>query len=236
MENLSRWCENHAFRATVPLVLFLFFAAHTGLAKTYKQGVKAVIAAGLFLSALAVFLVFTGLRAESAFAQNICGITAGICFWCVFGEVCEKLDSSFGIKTGIVIGYFNLPILILLGLITGMFFMSANLHPTVFQFANSVYTIWLGHVILLTAYYHPVFGGPAPDAESKEACIKAWSRNRVVAALAALLFVALPVILISIFYVRPMGGVKPAVASGFWTVLFGWYVVEIAKKLFKISL
>ncbi|MBI5361043.1 MAG: hypothetical protein HZA48_10730 [Planctomycetes bacterium] len=236
MSELLAWCENHAFRATAIVSLFMFFIAHLGLSKACKRGKKTVITACITLSIAVVLLLFAGLRAESGFIQNITGIIAGICFWSIYGEICEKLNSSFEIKTGVEIGYCNLPILILLGFVLGMFFTSANLHPAVFQFANSVYTIWLGHVILLTAYYHPVFGGPAPNADCKEACIKTWSKNRIIAALTALLLVALPVILVSIFYVRPMGGIKPATAAGFWTVLFGWYVVEIAKKLFKLNL
>jgi len=193
---------------------------------------------GVFYALLVLIFLYAGTRSAVPLWQNILGLCAGLCWWNFYGELGDTLQAEFKVTTGIEINYGNIPFLIVLGLIFLLALRKKVInHPTYLQWANFAYINWLGHVILLTIYYAPIFGGETPHLGSAVNCWEVWSKPRIIAAFIVwgiyLLFL-MPLVL---FKLRKSENLQLKIASAFWFVIIFWSVfVEIPKKLVYMQL
>jgi len=221
------------------IILFAYFwFAHFSLSRSYKMGLEMTLAAGGFYAVVTLLFLWLGFRNQNQALKNIFGLCAGLSWWLVFGEIGDTLEAEFHVTTGIGIGYGNIPFLVVLGLIFLMALrQKAISDDTVLQWANFAYLNWLGHVVLLTVYYAPIFGGATPHLGATDNCWEIWSTPRLTAAIviwAIYLVILIPLVL---FKLRKSPDIRLKVASAFWFVILFWSVfVEIPKKLIYFRL
>ncbi|MEK7310259.1 MAG: hypothetical protein AAB038_05525 [Planctomycetota bacterium] len=234
MMNLIDKTVAYPFATTVVIMLFLFFLTHFSLSRIYPLGAKATIIAGITYLAFSAFFLLVGLNSIEPVWQNVSGLTSGIFLWCVFGEVASTLKSNHQINTRIVIGHQNIPILVLLGAILSYLLLwhPIKLHPTIWQLINTGFGTWVFHVVLLTIYYHPIFGGALVQANETIPAIKVWSKHRLIASLAVLFVYGTTLIPLVLVKLMPSPDINLKIASGYWVVILGWSFIEVAKKLF----
>jgi hypothetical protein len=229
MENVLSFLAENSFWSTVVISLVLFALAHIVLAKIYRAGVKPTIIAGLVCGLIVIGLLYYGIICGNLFLANLLGVFAGIVMWSLFGEIMETLQGKFNITTHVEIGYGHLPFLILAGIIWVLIiYAQAITNPTIFQFLFTVYAVWLGHVILLSLYYHPWLGAPLKSPEVK------WSKSRLSLTLLTLLIYA--GILCVMAFKAPAYSIQTQVCAGLWFVLLAWSFIEVAKKYFSLKL
>ncbi|MBI4834438.1 MAG: hypothetical protein HY811_06440 [Planctomycetes bacterium] len=229
MESVLSFLALYPFWSTVVISLVIFALAHIILAKIYRAGLKPTIIAGLACGLIVIGLLHYGVITDNQFFANLMGVFAGIVMWSLFGEIMETLQGKFNITTHVEIGYGHLPFLILGSLIWGLIIHTEAIeNPVIFQFLFTVYAIWLGHVILLSLYYHPWLGEPLKSPEVKA------SKLKVTLTILTLLVYA--IILIIMALKAPDYSIKTQVSTALWFVLLAWSFIEVAKKYFSLKL
>jgi len=221
----------YPFLTSFVIMLMAFALGHILPVQAYKAGKTATIIAGFIFAALALALFYFALSASLILWQGILGLGAGISFWIFYGEILETLQADFGVNTGVHISYSNWPVLIVLG---GLLGINWSLYPqsifAVDSFIVAFYGTWLFHVVLLTVYYAPVFGGEIVGKGVKNPAVKVWSKTRIMAAA----IIALIYVLLIIGLVQNMLNDLVRIIAGFLVIIMLWSVVmEIPKKLFS---
>lgn len=212
-----------------------FMLGHIIPVRMYRAGVKATVICGVLFAGLFFAFLLAGWQAESPVWQNILGLCAGICLWIFYGEVLETLQGDFKVTTGVEVNYGNIPLLIVLGLALWLAVFKHRLitDPVLLQCLNAFFGTWALHVVLLTVYYAPVFGGATVARGEKTQAIKAWSRPRLIAAFTIGLIYALILIPLVISAAIRTESIILQAACGFYLIILGWSVLmELRKKLF----
>jgi len=228
--------QDYLFLSSFVIMLIAFALSYTLTAVAYRSGRGATILIGfIFLLMTAVFLL-TGFATRLVVWQNICGLCAGVSFWIFFGEILGTLQTQFKVTTGVRIGYTNIPLLIVLGVLIWLVMAKTEIinNYTILQFINAVYFIWVFQVILLFFYHSPLLGGEiVPEGEKKPA-IKVWSKGRITAVVLVAAIYILAVIPMIIYLTMTTGSAGVKIATGFWAVIILWSaLLEIPKKLWS---
>ena len=235
--------ERNAFGVSFGIMLTFFWFAHFTLSRAYQGGIYknldidvrlyTTIGIGVLYSIATIVFLIAGIRAKNPFWQNMYGLCGGLTWWLVYGEVGDTLRETFKWDTGIGIGHGNFPFLFLLGTIFIIaLYKKAIKNDTILQWANFAYMNWFGHVILLTLYYAPIFGGKTPKLGTTVDCWDEWSSARIIGAFVIWGIYILIVSPIVILKLRKSEDIRVRVACGFWGVLLFWSIfVEIPKKL-----
>ncbi|MEK7309992.1 MAG: hypothetical protein AAB038_04160 [Planctomycetota bacterium] len=240
--NKAGWFERYPFLTATIIMFAMFYFSHFTLSQAYKLGEKGmlglVITVGIFYGFLALVFLYAGIKGKTPLWQNILGLCAGVCWWDFYGEMGDTLQADFGVTTGVSIGYGNIPFLVILGVIFILAIRyKAIAHPAILQWANFAYINWFGHVILLTVYYAPIFGGETPELGIKADCWDVWSGARLTTTFVIwgiYLLILLPLVL---FKFRRSENMQLKIASAFWFVILFWSsFVEIPKKLVYMQL
>lgn len=211
-----------------------FALGHIIPARSYKAGLTATIICGAGFTVLFFLFLLAGWTAESPVWKNLYGLCAGICLWVFYGEVLETLQGEFKVTTGVEVNYGNIPLLVVLGLALWLVIFRYRLitDPVLLQCINSFYLTWVLHVVLLTVYYAPVFGGQTVAHGEKVAAIKAWSKSRITAALIVGIIYALLAIPLTIYMAINTQSIGLRVACGYYLIILFWSVLmELRKKI-----
>lgn len=224
----------HPFWPAVGIIFVLFGLAHVVLSRIYRIGARATVLAGIACGIIVIGLMYYGISTTDSYYAGLAGIVAGIVMWSLFGEIAETLKAKFSVNTHIEVGYGQLPILVLAGVIW-VFIIKAGAitHPAVFQFLMTFYAIWLGHVILLSLYYNPLLGPALPGHDHDGPTV--WSGPRwVFTALTLGIYTGV----IGLMCFGNIGGYHTTVqlSAALWFVLMAWSFVEVAKKAFHLKL
>lgn len=215
-----------------------FALGHIIPARSYKAGLWATIICGAGFTALFFAFLLAGWATESPVWKNLYGLCAGICLWVFYGEVLETLQGEFKVTTGVEVNYGNIPLLVVLGLILWLVIFRHQLitDPVLLQTINSFYLTWVLHVVLLTVYYAPVFGGQTVAHGEKTPAIKVWSKPRITAAFIVGGVYALMAIPLTIYAAATTTSVALQVACGYYLIILAWSVLmELRKKMFARS-
>lgn len=223
----------HPFWPSVGIIFVLFGMAHVVLSRIYRLGGRATLIAGIACGAVVLGLMYYGISTTNAYYAGLVGIVAGIVMWSLFGEIAETLKAKFNVNTHIEVGYGQLPILVLAGIIW-IFIIKTNaiMHPAVFQFLMTFYAVWLGHVILLSLYYNPLLGPALPGHGQSEPAV--WNGPRRF--FTGLTLVVYAVILGLMVAWVSRYGMAVQLSAALWFVLLGWSFIEAAKKAFHLKL
>lgn len=223
----------HPFWPSVGIIFVLFGLAHVVLSRIYRLGARATLVAGVVCGIIVIGLMYYGISTTNAYYAGLSGIVAGIVMWSLFGEIAETLKAKFGVNTHVEVGYGQLPILILAGVIW-IFILKTNAitHPAVFQFLMTFYAVWLGHVILLSLYYNPLLGLPLSGHDQPGPTI--WSGLRRVFTALTLVVYAVIIGLMAGYINRYQIPIQ--LSAALWFVLLGWSFIEVAKKAFHLKL
>lgn len=216
-------------------MVLAFALGHIIPARSYKAGLWATIICGAGFVVLFFAFLLAGWATESLVWKNLYGLCAGICLWVFYGEVMETLQGEFKVTTGVEVNYGNIPLLIVLGLALWLVLFRYQLitDPVLLQCINSFYLTWVLHVVLLTVYYAPVFGGRTVAHGEKIAAIKVWSKPRITAAFMVGGVYALLAIPLTIYAAANTPSVALKVACGYYLIILFWSVLmELRKKLF----
>jgi hypothetical protein len=234
MELIKLLAEN-PLALSLAVMGLAFALGHIIPSRAYRAGLKATIICGAGFAALFFGFLLAGWSVESPLWKNIYGLCAGICLWIFYGETLETLQGEFKITTGVEVNYGNIPLLAVLGLAGWLVVFRYRLisEPALLQCLNSFYLTWLLHVVLLTVYYAPAFGGRTVARGEKTPAIKVWTRARLAAAWTVGLVYALALIPITIYTALTSESTAIRVSCGYYLVILGWSVLmELRKKLF----
>ncbi|HLD35275.1 MAG TPA: hypothetical protein VJC37_01005 [Planctomycetota bacterium] len=228
----------HPVLLSLAIMALAFALGHIIPARSYKAGARATIICGAGFVALFFGFLLAGWSAESPVWANIYGLCAGICLWVFYGEVLETLQGEFKITTGVEVNYGNIPLLVVLGLAGWLVLFRYRLitDPVLLQSINSFFLTWVLHVVLLTVYYAPVFGGQTVAHGEKNPAIKVWSKSRISAAFIVGIVYALALIPLTIYAAVTTQSIALQVACGYYLIILFWSVLmELRKKLFTRS-
>ncbi|MEW6026036.1 MAG: hypothetical protein AB1599_01900 [Planctomycetota bacterium] len=220
---------------SLAIMALSFALGHIIPARAYRAGAGATIICGAGFVALFFLFLLAGWDAESLLWKNLHGLCAGICLWVFYGEILETLQGDFRITTGVEVNYGNIPLLAVLGLALWLVIFKHRLitDQVLLQCTNSFYLTWVLHVVLLTVYYAPVFGGQTVAHGEKTPAIGVWTRPRITAALIVGAIYALIAIPLFIYLSISTQSVGLRVTCGFYLIILGWSVLmELRKKLF----
>lgn len=216
------------------IMALAFALGHIIPARSYKAGPRATIICGSGFVILFFGFLLAGWSAQSLVWANIYGLCAGICIWVFYGEVLETLQGEFKITTGVEVNYGNIPLLIVLGLAGWLVMFRYRLitDPVLLQSINSFFLTWVLHVVLLTVYYAPVFGGQTVAHGEKKPAIKVWTKSRLVAALIVGIIYAVGLIPLVIYAAITTQSIALKVACGYYLIILFWSVLmELRKKI-----
>ena len=218
------------------VIMALAFAlGHIIPVRCYKAGAKATALCGAGFTALFFTFLLAGWSTESLIWKNLYGLCAGICLWVFYGEVLETLQGEFKITTGVEVNYGNIPFISVLGLTLWLVIFRYQLitDPVLLQCINSFFLTWVLHVVLLTIYYAPIFGGQTVAHGEKIPAVKVWTKSRMITALVVGLVYALGLIPLVIYAAVNTSSIGLQIACGYYLIILSWSVLmELRKKLF----